>query len=59
VEEVSNTRYCGSGHSPAISGAEALRETARELEIVKTITEVARKEPKKVAAMLKLWLREE
>ncbi|WP_457600030.1 flagellar basal-body MS-ring/collar protein FliF [Hydrogenivirga sp.] len=42
-----------------ISGAEALRETARELEIVKTITEVARKEPKKVAAMLKLWLREE
>lgn len=42
-----------------IRGAEALRETARELEIVRTMTEVARKEPKKVAAMLKLWLREE
>ena len=42
-----------------ISGAEALRETAKELEIVKTITEVAKKEPKKVAALLKLWLREE
>ncbi len=42
-----------------ISGAEALRETARELEIVKTITEVAKREPKKVAALLKLWLREE
>ncbi len=42
-----------------IAGAEALRETARELEIVKTVTEVAKKEPKKVAALLKLWLREE
>ena len=42
-----------------IRGAEALRETARELEIVKTVTDVARKEPKKVAAMLKLWLKEE
>ena len=42
-----------------ITGAEALRQTAKELEVVKTITEVARKEPKKVAALLKLWLREE
>ena len=42
-----------------ISGSEALREAAKELEIVKTITEVARKEPKKVAALVKLWLREE
>ncbi len=42
-----------------ITGAEAVRETARELEIVKTVTEVAKKEPKKVAALLKLWLREE
>lgn len=42
-----------------IAGAEVLRERARELEIVKTVTEVARKEPKKVAALLKLWLREE
>ncbi len=44
---------------PTIAGAEALRETARELEVVRTVTEVARKEPKKVAALLKLWLREE
>ncbi len=45
--------------APAIAGAEVLRETAKELEIVKTITEVARKEPKKVAALIKMWLREE
>jgi len=44
---------------PTIARAEALREHAKELEIVKTITEVARKEPKKVAALLKTWLREE
>jgi len=44
---------------PSIAGAEALRETAREIEVVKTVTEVARKEPKKVAALLKIWLREE
>lgn len=44
---------------PTIAGAEALRETAKELEIVKTVTEVARKEPKKVAALIKTWLREE
>jgi flagellar M-ring protein FliF len=44
---------------PTIAGAEVLRERARELEVVKTITEVARKEPKKVAALIKTWLREE
>ncbi len=44
---------------PTFAGAEALRETAREIEVVKTVTEVARKEPKKVAALLKIWLREE
>ncbi len=44
---------------PAIVGAEALRETAKEIAAVKTVTEVARKEPKKVAALLKIWLREE
>ncbi len=44
---------------PTIAGAEVLRERAKELEIVKTVTEVARKEPKKVAALIKTWLREE
>ncbi len=44
---------------PTIVGAEVLRERARELEVVKTVTEVARKEPKKVAALIKTWLREE
>ncbi len=44
---------------PTIAGAEAVREAAKELEVVKTITEIARKEPKKVAALIKMWLREE
>ena len=44
---------------PAITGAEVLRERAREVEVVKTITDVARKEPKKVAALIKSWLKEE
>ncbi|MDQ7037892.1 MAG: flagellar basal-body MS-ring/collar protein FliF [Aquificota bacterium] len=44
---------------PTIAGAEVLRERAREIEVVKTVTEVARKEPKKVAALIKAWLREE
>ena len=44
---------------PAITGAEILRERAREVQVVKTITEVARKEPKKVAALIKTWLKEE
>lgn len=44
---------------PTIAGAEILREKAKELEIVKTVAEVARKEPKKVAALIRTWLREE
>ena len=44
---------------PAITGAEILRERAKELEVVKTVVDVARKEPKKVAALIKTWLREE
>ncbi len=44
---------------PTIAGAEVLRERAREIEVVKTVTEVARKEPKKVAALIKSWLKEE
>ena len=44
---------------PTITGAEVLREKAKELEVVKTVVEVARKEPKKVAALIKTWLREE
>ncbi len=44
---------------PTITGAEVLREKAKELESVKAVTEVARKEPKKVAALIKTWLREE
>ncbi len=44
---------------PTITGAEVLRERAREVQVVKTITDVARKEPKKVAALIKTWLKEE
>ena len=44
---------------PTITGAEILRERAREVQVVKTITDVARKEPKKVAALIKTWLKEE
>ena len=59
VEEIEVAPEEAVAEEVTIAGAEALRETAKELEIVKTITDVARKEPKKVAALLKIWLREE
>ena len=42
-----------------ITGAEVLREKAKELEIIKTISEIAKEEPKRVAGVLKAWLRYE
>ncbi len=49
----------GAEEAFEITGAEVLREKAKELEIIKTITEIAREEPKKVAGVLKAWLRHE
>ena len=49
----------GAEEAFEITGAEVLREKAKELEIIKTISEIAKEEPKKVAGVLKAWLRYE
>ena len=59
VEQVQVAQAPTAEEVATISGAELLREKAKEVEIVKTVTEVARKEPKKVAALIKTWLHEE
>ncbi len=59
VEQVQVVQAPTPEEVATISGAELLREKAKEVEVVKTVTEVARKEPKKVAALIKSWLQEE
>jgi len=47
-----------AGELESVAGLEAIREKAKEVMVIDTITNIAKEEPNKVAKIIKAWLKE-